>query len=111
MFCRATEQSFLRLASTPSLLLAYGSTNLTNRDAIRFLEIFHKNSAIAFADEPTSARNLWLQLADRHTASPKMWMDAYLAAFAISGNLRFVTTDKDFLQFEPAGLDLILLNA
>jgi len=38
-------------------------------------------------------------------------MDAYLAAFAISGKLRFVTSDKAFRQFEPQGLDLTLLLA
>jgi len=34
VFCRATEQSFLRLASTPALLKIYGAEGLTNRDAL-----------------------------------------------------------------------------
>ena len=66
---------------------------------------------VTFLDEPPGTRNLWLRLANRNTASPKLWMDAYLAAFAISGNLRFVTTDKAFSQFEPHGLDLQLLKS
>ena len=64
---------------------------------------------VAFIDEPSGTRDLWLLLANRNTASPKLWMDAYLAAFAISGSLRFVTTDKAFYQFESQGLDLQLL--
>ncbi len=48
---------------------------------------------------------------NRNTVSPKLWMDAYLAAFAISGKLRFVTNDKAFRQFQAYGLDLHLLTA
>ncbi len=43
----------------------------------------------------------------RSQASPKVWMDAYLAAFAVAGNYQFVTNDKAFRQFE--GLDLVML--
>jgi len=38
----------------------------------------------------------------------KLWMDAYLAAFAASGRPRFVTTDEGFKQF--TALRLILLT-
>ena len=44
-------------------------------------------------------------------ASPKVWMDAYLAAFAIRAGLPFATLDADFRRFEAAGLDLHLLTA
>jgi predicted nucleic acid-binding protein len=38
-------------------------------------------------------------------------MDAYLAAFAISGSFRMVTFDAAFTEFEAEGLDLVLLRA
>jgi predicted nucleic acid-binding protein len=38
-------------------------------------------------------------------------MDAYLAAFAISGDLQMVTLDQDFTVFESHGLQLHLLKA
>jgi predicted nucleic acid-binding protein len=38
-------------------------------------------------------------------------MDAYLAAFAITGGLRLVTLDKDFRNYESTGVDLLLLKA
>ncbi len=109
VFCRATEQSFLRLASTPALHATYESIGLNNHDVIGFLEDFHKLPHVIFADEAATSRNLWITLSDRQTASPKVWMDAYLAAFAISANLRFVTFDRDFLQFQSHGLNLQLL--
>jgi hypothetical protein len=42
--------------------------------------------------------------------APKLWMDAYLAAFAIAGGMRIVTLDKDFRNFESQGLNLLLLS-
>lgn len=48
-------------------------------------------------------------LALRDTASPKLWMDAWLAAFAICAGLQLVTFDRGFAQF--AGLELLLLDA
>jgi predicted nucleic acid-binding protein len=61
--------------------------------------------------------NVWLALAlSKHvhhtaahgTASPKLWMDAYLAAFALAGRYSMVTTDAAFRQFR--GLDLLVLR-
>jgi predicted nucleic acid-binding protein len=49
----------------------------------------------------------WKQLAAPSKASPKLWMDAYLAAFALSGAYQLVTTDKAFRQFK--GVDLLVL--
>lgn len=114
LFCRSTEQSFLRLASAPTLLARYGCDGcdgLTNHDALGFLEGFYQLPNVIFAEEIAATRERWFALADRGTASPKLWMDAYLAAFAITGNWRLVTLDKDFLQFESHGLELDLLGS
>lgn len=108
--CRATELSFLRLITTTALTQAYGFPNLSNRQATGILADFLQLPYVNFQDEPPATHELWLRLADRSTGSPKLWMDAYLAAFAISGSLRFVTTDKDFRQFQSIGLDLHLLE-
>ena len=48
------------------------------------------------------------KFAVRETASPKLWMDAYLAAFALAGRYRIVTTDAGFRQFQ--GIDLLVLG-
>jgi hypothetical protein len=51
----------------------------------------------------------WTQHALRPTASPKLWMDAYLAAFARAAGYTLVTTDAAFRQFE--GVDILLLGS
>lgn len=108
-FCRATEQSILRLLSTVAIQTTYRSPLITNEDAIRLLNEWQSGPNVTFVEEPAGTRELWLRLADRNTASPKLWMAAYLAAFAISGEFRFVTNDKAFRQFESQGLNLQLL--
>lgn len=111
VFCRSTQQSFLRLASNPALLKTYGADGLTNRDALAALDALLALTKVCEREEAPGTVALWHRLAARDTASPKAWMDAYLAAFAMSGALHLVTLDDDFKSFVAQGLDLVLLNA
>jgi toxin-antitoxin system PIN domain toxin len=106
--CRATQQTLLRLLTNSAVLAPYGNPPLTNAQAWKAYEAFAADDRIALrVDEPTHLESRWKQLAARDTASPKLWMDAYLAAFAITAGLRLVTTDIAFRQF--AGLDHLIL--
>jgi toxin-antitoxin system PIN domain toxin len=109
VFCRSTQQSFLRLASTPAVLRLCNATGLTNQDALVMLAGFMASPSIAYRDEPPGTVPLWHRLAGLPSASPHVWMDAYLAAFAIAGGLELVTFDKTFSQF--AGLTPTILTA
>ena len=110
-FCRATQQSFLRLSTTPALLKAYGAEGFGNEDAAELLESLFRLSTVGFLEEPNGIQQLWLELAALPSASPKVWMDAYLAAFAIRHDTEFVTLDRDFMGFEKSSLRLRLLAA
>ncbi len=109
-FCRATQLSFLRLISTPAVQQHYGIQSLTNADALSILAIQLALPTVHVFDEPIGTVKLWHKLAAFNTPSPKVGMDAYLSAFAITGQLRFVTTDKDFKQFVKHGLQLELIT-
>jgi toxin-antitoxin system PIN domain toxin len=109
VLCRATQQTLLRLLTNSTVLGAYGIAPLTNRQAWSACEAFLKDDRIVFrADEPPGVETLWKDLAARGTSSPKLWMDAYLAAFAMAGQYRLVTTDTAFRQFK--GLDLLVIG-
>ena len=110
VFCRATQLSFLRLASTSTLLKAYGAEGLTHRDALVALHALQALRQVNVREEPRGTLALWQAMSALDSASPKVWMDAYLAAFAISGGLRLLTLDQDFRNFVPRGLDLALLQ-
>lgn len=108
LFCRATRISFLRLLTQK---IASDYRPLSNREAWTALDQLMDDDATGFASEPEDLDQVWRRLAERDSPSPKVWMDAYLAAFAITGGMRLVTLDKDFRNYESAGLDLLLLKA
>lgn len=110
-FCRSTQQSFLRLITTPLLLRQYNVEDFTNRAALMTFQLLNERPEVAEIYEPTGTLLLWHKIASLVKAAPKVWMDAYLAAFAISGGLRFVTLDKDFKNFSEHSLELRLLTA
>jgi predicted nucleic acid-binding protein len=97
--------SFLRLASTPAVHQRYGVI-ITNDDALAILEKLLGIPSVVYRHEPEGIVVAWQQLAQRKSASLKVWMDAYLAAFAIVVGL---TIDVDFRRYESAGLKLSLL--
>lgn len=107
-FCRATLQAFLRLLTNAAVLAPYGNPPLTNRQAWQVYETLLSDDRIVFrADEPAGLDVRWKQFAVRSTASPKLWMDAYLAAYALAGGHRLVTTDTAFRQFRGLDLELV----
>jgi toxin-antitoxin system PIN domain toxin len=108
LFCRATQQAFLRLLTNAAVLAPYGNPPLTNQQAWDAYEALAADDRILLAHEPRAVESQWRRLAVRGTASPKLWMDAYLAAFAIACGCTMVTTDSGFRQF--SGLDLLLLG-
>jgi uncharacterized protein len=107
-FCRSTQQSFLRLLTTEKLMAAYGLPPMTNAAAWELYERLLSDTRIDWADEPGGVESRWKDFAARGTASPKMWMDAYLAAFALAGKFRLITTDHGFQQYK--GLDPLILG-
>jgi toxin-antitoxin system PIN domain toxin len=107
LFCRMTQQSLLRLLTTKAVLAPYGIPPLRNKTAWSTYERFLADERIGWAEEPPGLEPLWKALAARSQASPKLWFDAYLAAFATAGGHQLVTTDKAFKQFK--GLDVLLL--
>ena len=106
-FCRSTQQSFLRLISSAKFTAHYGSTALSNRDAFAELDGLMQRPNVSYLDEPQDILPDWKAYADLTTASPKRWMDAYLAAFAVKAGLEFVSNDAAFKSF--AGLALVSL--
>lgn len=107
-FCRATKISFLRLLTQK---IAPDFVPLTNQEAWAVLDALMTDDVMSYlSDHHHGLDSVWRELANGDAASPKLWMDAYLAAFAITERMKMVTLDKDFQKFVPHGLDLLLLS-
>lgn len=109
-FCRATQHSLLRLLTMTSVMAPYGIPPLTNQQAWNAFDALLTDERIALqVREPVGVEVSWKRFANRNSVSPKLWMDAYLAAFALAGGYQMVTIDAAFAQFD--GLDLVLLGS
>jgi toxin-antitoxin system PIN domain toxin len=108
LFCRVTQHSFLRLVTTSAVVAPFGLPPLTNQEARATYERFLADERISWVSEPRGVERHWKKFAGNAKPSPKLWMDGYLAAFALAGGYRLVTTDKAFKQFR--GLDVVVLG-
>ncbi len=108
LFCRVTQQAFLRLLTNAAVLAPYGNLPLSDSEAWSVFDRLAADPRIALrVDEPVGTAGLWRELTERDTSSTKLWMDAYLAAFAIAADHGLVTTDGAFQQF--SALDLVVI--
>lgn len=108
LFCRPTMQGFLRLATTATIMKGYGYPPFSNDQAWERYKEFLTDQRISLAPEPPALEETWKSLSSRKSPSPKLWMDAYLAAFAIRSGFQLVTADKAFSQFKS--LEFLLIE-
>lgn len=83
----------MRLWTTTAVLAPYGIAALRNRAAWEVGEQFLADERIEFATDPDGVEASWKDWVARETASPKLWMDRWLAALAIQSACPLVTLD------------------
>jgi toxin-antitoxin system PIN domain toxin len=110
VFCLPTELGFVRLITQAAVMNQCNAAPLTNTEAAEFLASLHQEPAVSRSDEPPGTHSLWLQLAGRPQSAPNVWMDAYLASFAITLGAEVVTFDRGFVVYQESGLALTLLE-
>jgi toxin-antitoxin system PIN domain toxin len=96
LFCRQTELGYLLLITQASVMNRCGALPLSNAEAVDFLARLQADPAVSRANEPPGTRELWLKLAALAVPATGVWMDAYLAAFAIGADAQFITFDGGF---------------
>lgn len=104
LFCRWTQQGFLRLSTNPAALPELA---ISLKQAWLLYDAMIDDVRIAFADEPHLLETHWRAYTQRRSFSPKVWGDAYLAAFANAASLDLVTFDKGLRHYR--GVNVILL--
>ena len=96
VFCRMTQQGFLRLATNPKALGEEADTLLKGWE---LYDAFQADPRVRFIAEPAEIEAFWRDYTYRRTFSPKVWNDAYLAAFARAMDCHLVTFDQAFAQY------------
>jgi uncharacterized protein len=103
-FCRLTQIGFLRLATNRSV---FGKHALSLQDAWQKYDSYMSDPRVAFAEEPADLEKHWRSFTQTRSFSPHVWNDAYLAAFALAGNLHLVTFDKAFGQYSGVNCTIL----
>lgn len=104
-YCRVTALAFLRLVTNAHVMQ---HAVLTSDEAWALWQEWLLLPEVTFRDEPVGLDEQLGQFSRGMSIRPKLWTDAYLAAFAIAGNHRVVSFDGDFQKFP--GLNLLLLQ-
>src|SRR5262249_14022719 len=99
-FCRVTALGLLRLLTTAG---AMHGQPLSVAQAWHAYGDVRRLPGVMLVPEPESCET-WLEhWALGNNPAPRLWTDAYLAAFARAAGLRLVSFDRDFDRFD--GLD------
>jgi|SRR5260370_35378425 len=93
LFCRFTQLALLRLLTNRSVM---DRDTKTMSAAWEIYDQCRADERIAFMAEPQDLDPKLRMFTRSREASPKLWADAYLAAFASAAGLRLVTFDKAF---------------
>jgi toxin-antitoxin system PIN domain toxin len=94
-FCRFTQLGFLRLLTNEQVM---GVDAMTQTAAWREYHRWFDDERVAFHREPETPEfeTMFQGFSSKGRRSPKLWADAYLAAFARTSGLTLVTFDKAF---------------
>ena len=103
-FCRLTQQGFLRLTTNPAVL---GPETLTLVSAWALYDRLQALSHVIFLSEPAGIEQPWREFTSGRRYSPKVWNDAYLAAFALRSGCQLVTLDRGFAKYRQADCTII----
>lgn len=104
-FCRVTMLGLLRLTTNATVM---GGQPLTATEAWAAWSTWCGLDDVLVADEPDGCDEILAGWTGRGIITPRLWTDAYLAAFARAGGYRLVSFDRDFTRFH--GLDVLHLE-
>jgi hypothetical protein len=93
LFCRLTQLGLLRLLTAEVVM---GDDVLSQSEAWGVYDRWLEDGRVRLMDEPPALERTFRSLTRSRRASPKVWADAYLAAFADAAQLTLVTFDRGF---------------
>jgi hypothetical protein len=94
-FCRLTQMGLLRLLTTSAVM---DGKPLTMKQAWSAYDVLAGDERVEFISEPPAVEKAFRGLSSSAHASPKLWADAYLAAFASECGARLVTFDRSLAR-------------
>ena len=103
-FCRFTQVTVLRLLTTEKIMK---KDTQTMSQAWTIWDKLWADDRIAFLPEPEDLEPEFRARSRLSSASPKVWVDAYLLAFASAAGLKLVTLDR---ALKSHSADILVLS-
>jgi len=94
-FCRLTQLGLLRLLTTSA---AMEGKPLSMADAWKTYDVLANDERTEFVSEPPALEHIFRKSSSSAHASPKLWADAYLTAFARECGGSLVTFDRSLAR-------------
>jgi toxin-antitoxin system PIN domain toxin len=94
-FCRITQMGLLRLLTTAAVM---NGRPLPMKEAWKAYDGFFSDERVEFVPEPPAVERAFRGLSSSAHASPKLWADAYLTAFANECGASIVTFDRSLAR-------------
>jgi len=91
LFCRITQITVLRLLTTAAVM---GNDVKKMHDAWELWDKVCADDRIEFVSEPEAIEPEFRRMTALRSPSPKVWVDAYLLAFAGVAGLKLITFDR-----------------
>lgn len=102
--CRVTQLGLLRLLSNATVMQ---QDTCTHENAWRIWDSILGDGRFMFVHEPNGMERFLRQYTKVDVPSPKLWQDAYMAAFCRSASLQIATFDRGFRRFPDLEFTLI----
>jgi uncharacterized protein len=94
-FCRFTQIGLLRLLTTPAVM---DGKPFTMKQAWSTHDVLAGDERVEFLPEPPAVERAFRGLSSTAHASPKLWANAYLTAFASECGGSLVTFDRSLAR-------------
>jgi toxin-antitoxin system PIN domain toxin len=94
-FCRISQMGLLRLLTTAAVM---NNRPLSMREAWKVYDGFFGDERVEFLTEPPAVERTFRKYSFGAHASPKLWADAYLTAFASECGGSIVTFDRSLAR-------------
>ncbi|MBI2686528.1 MAG: PIN domain-containing protein [Acidobacteria bacterium] len=103
--CRVVQLALIRLMGNRTVMQQYA---VTAAEGWQVIERLLEDERVIYLEEARDIETVMPRLLRYPVPTGKLVNDAYLASFAIAGNLRLVTLDRGFREF--SGLDVLVLG-